>query len=330
MPNLKLPGYVCYGSILWLATLMVSNQRSWMFEKRCTAVLFGASAPTSLNRRILICGVIHEKRNKAMNLAFQSPFRTARTIWMKMRHSCWMLPKSYGKDDEQNRKNSMLPATSMRSWDYCVQTRTTSVSSVSCMVLYVGKGVKEITVVSRSLCGMELRRSSIARSLPRGLIVAGRKKWHSRTHNLGITLSGQRWKSDETYIYNDENMGLQGPVPHSSFDTRVWSFELLLCKEKKEEMDRMQANERRSKNWIPESCDVKGRRKARKKPGNNTQGYWGSCGQSGLQNKKIETKPWKKHRRMWEYVKRQLHGAQKWSKGEYPRTIKESQSRSPG
>ena len=67
----------------------------------------------------------------------------------------WVLPNSYGKDDEQNRKNSILPATWMLSWYYCVQTRTISVSSMRCMVPCVGKGAKEIVAVSRSWCGMD-------------------------------------------------------------------------------------------------------------------------------------------------------------------------------
>ena len=48
VPNLELPGYVCFGSKFWLATLLVSEQfckirRSWRFEERCTAVLFGTT-----------------------------------------------------------------------------------------------------------------------------------------------------------------------------------------------------------------------------------------------------------------------------------------------
>ena len=47
MPNLELLGGVCYGRKFGLATLVVSDQffrkrRSWRFEERCTAVLFGA------------------------------------------------------------------------------------------------------------------------------------------------------------------------------------------------------------------------------------------------------------------------------------------------
>ena len=46
VPNLELPGYVCYGSKSGFATLLVSERfctlkRSWKFEERCTAVLFG-------------------------------------------------------------------------------------------------------------------------------------------------------------------------------------------------------------------------------------------------------------------------------------------------
>ena len=46
--NLTLPGCVCYGSKFGLATLLVSNQfctikRSWTFEERCTAILFGTT-----------------------------------------------------------------------------------------------------------------------------------------------------------------------------------------------------------------------------------------------------------------------------------------------
>ena len=47
VPELKLPGHLCYGGKMVLATLVVSDQffkmkRSWRFEERCTAVLFGA------------------------------------------------------------------------------------------------------------------------------------------------------------------------------------------------------------------------------------------------------------------------------------------------
>ena len=47
VPELKLVGHVCYGCKMGLATLVVSDQffkikRSWSFEERCTAVLFGA------------------------------------------------------------------------------------------------------------------------------------------------------------------------------------------------------------------------------------------------------------------------------------------------
>ena len=46
VPYLELLWYVCYGGKFGLATLMVSHQffkiqRSWRFEERCTAVLFG-------------------------------------------------------------------------------------------------------------------------------------------------------------------------------------------------------------------------------------------------------------------------------------------------
>ena len=44
--ELQLPGYVCYGSKLGLATLVVSDKFSKLRDlggsKRCTAVLFGA------------------------------------------------------------------------------------------------------------------------------------------------------------------------------------------------------------------------------------------------------------------------------------------------
>ena len=48
MPNLELPGYVCYGSKSGFATLLVSEhfrtiKRSWKFEERCTAILFGTT-----------------------------------------------------------------------------------------------------------------------------------------------------------------------------------------------------------------------------------------------------------------------------------------------
>ena len=55
--NLKLLGYVCYGSNFGLATLMVCGsvffffkiKRSWRFEERCTAVPFGAVLVMAVN-----------------------------------------------------------------------------------------------------------------------------------------------------------------------------------------------------------------------------------------------------------------------------------------
>ena len=48
VPNLELPGHVCCGSISGFAALLVSEQfctikRSWKFEERCTASLFGTT-----------------------------------------------------------------------------------------------------------------------------------------------------------------------------------------------------------------------------------------------------------------------------------------------
>ena len=48
VPDLTLLGYVCYGSKFGFATLSVSDQcctirRSWKFEERCTAILFGTT-----------------------------------------------------------------------------------------------------------------------------------------------------------------------------------------------------------------------------------------------------------------------------------------------
>ena len=48
VPNLELPGFVCYGSKFGFATLLVSEQfctvkRSWKSEERCTAILFGTT-----------------------------------------------------------------------------------------------------------------------------------------------------------------------------------------------------------------------------------------------------------------------------------------------
>ena len=48
VPNLGLPGYVCYGSKSGFASLLVSEQfctvkRSWKFAERCTAILFGTT-----------------------------------------------------------------------------------------------------------------------------------------------------------------------------------------------------------------------------------------------------------------------------------------------
>ena len=94
-------------------------------------------------------------------------------------------------------------------------------SSMRCMVPCVGKGVTEITVVSRSFCGMELRRSSIARSPPRGPIVC-REKEVAFTHPQFVDyIVGARWTSDETYIYNDEKYRTPGTTPDFSCDTTV-------------------------------------------------------------------------------------------------------------
>ena len=48
VPNLELPGNVGYGSTSGFATLLVSeqlctNMRSWKFEERCAAILFGTT-----------------------------------------------------------------------------------------------------------------------------------------------------------------------------------------------------------------------------------------------------------------------------------------------
>ena len=48
VPNVELTGYVCYGSKSGFATLLVSDQfctikRSWNFEERCAAILFGTA-----------------------------------------------------------------------------------------------------------------------------------------------------------------------------------------------------------------------------------------------------------------------------------------------
>ena len=48
VPYLELPRYVCYGSNSGFATLLVSEQfstvkRSWKFDERCTAALFGTT-----------------------------------------------------------------------------------------------------------------------------------------------------------------------------------------------------------------------------------------------------------------------------------------------
>ena len=48
VPNLTLPGYVCYGGKSGFETLLVSKQfftikRSWRHEERFTAILFGST-----------------------------------------------------------------------------------------------------------------------------------------------------------------------------------------------------------------------------------------------------------------------------------------------
>ena len=119
---------------------------------------------------------------------------------------------------------------------------------------------------------------------------AGRKKWPSRTHNLLITLSeqgGHRTKHTPTMM---KNMGRQGPHPIFPAIQQYEASNYFSARRRKQKWTGWRPKKRRSKNWIPESSDVKGRRKAKKKLGNNTQGYWGGCGQSGSQNKKTEDK----------------------------------------
>ena len=87
-----------------------------------------------------------------------------------------------------------------------------------------------------------------------------------------------------------QNMGLVGSSFDLRYDTRGWSIELFHCVEKKKEMDWMEAKRRWSKDWIPESCDAEGRRKARRKPGNNREGDRGGSSQSGTQHKNMREK----------------------------------------
>ena len=53
VPNLELLGYVCYGSKSGFTTLLVPKQfctirRSWKFDERCTAILFGSTEVTAV------------------------------------------------------------------------------------------------------------------------------------------------------------------------------------------------------------------------------------------------------------------------------------------
>ena len=100
MPEPKLVGHVCYGSKMGLATLVVSDQffkikRSWRFEERCTAVLFGAFFYDS------VCSGLQER------------------FWMYMRHSFGLSPTYHGSDVEEGPTISTSVATSMWSWGCC-------------------------------------------------------------------------------------------------------------------------------------------------------------------------------------------------------------------
>ena len=54
VPSLTLPGYVCHGGKLGLATLLVLDQRSWRFAERCAAILFGPALVIAVHA--LDCG----------------------------------------------------------------------------------------------------------------------------------------------------------------------------------------------------------------------------------------------------------------------------------
>ena len=95
-------------------------------------------------------------------------------------------------------KDSMSLATSMWSWNYYVQTRTTTRSSMRCIDRYADKEVETTKVDSRSWCDTKVLRISIVRSHQRGPVVATGKKWPLRIDVLEmeekarrITLLGQ-------------------------------------------------------------------------------------------------------------------------------------------
>ena len=59
-------------------------------------------------------------------------------------------------DVELGPQNSISPATSMWSWDYYVQTRTTTRSLVRCTNLHAGKDEVTTKADSRRCCAAEL------------------------------------------------------------------------------------------------------------------------------------------------------------------------------
>ena len=121
VPNLKLPGDVCFHSRLGLATLVVSDQffnrkSSWRSKERCTAGLFLDAF-----------------------LSWPCKLRTATKNWMCMTRSLGMSPKFFGKDDEHGPRQSTSRVSATWSWGCYVQAMATSESSMRCVVRYVGK-----------------------------------------------------------------------------------------------------------------------------------------------------------------------------------------------
>ena len=189
-----------------------------------------------------------------------------------------------------------------------------------CMVACDGKGVKETTVVSRSWCGMKLW-SSLQGHFHVVQFAAVSKKRPSLTNNLV-----KKGQEGATELHHGAKVEVRRGLHlqwRQNMGSAIQEYEASKCfsaRKRKRKWTGWSLKTTR-KNWISEGSDGSNKgRPARRKPGNNTERLWGGCGQSGSQHKKAtETKPWKKHGRMWKHVKRQLHGAQKRSKGECSR-----------
>ena len=119
--NCSCLGMCVMAANLGLATLVASDQffeimRSWRFEERRTAVLFGTVFVVALY--VPVC-----KKDLDVHATFIKN-----------------VTKTYGKDVEQGPEISTSPAISMWSWDYCVQTtRTTTTSFMIYIYIYMDR-----------------------------------------------------------------------------------------------------------------------------------------------------------------------------------------------